>query len=108
MASNPRWAKAERKKLQARYRALGLPCALCGRAIDYDLGMIIDPVTHKRRPHPMSFVIDEIIPVSQGGSPFTFENTRPAHWICNSRRGAGGQKKQPATNAAPLPQPWDL
>lgn len=108
MASNPRWASNERKKLQARYRALGFPCALCGKPINYELGMIVDPVTGKRRPHPMSFVIDEIVPISRGGSPFTFENTRPAHWICNARRGAGDRKKRPATSEAPLPQPWEL
>ena len=108
MSTNPRWAKAERKKLQARYRALGLPCALCGRAIDYTLGMVTDPVTQKRRPHPMSFVIDEIVPVSRGGSPFTWDNTRPAHWICNARRGVGDAKPKPATSEAPLPQPWEL
>ena len=62
----------------------------------------------------MSFVVDEVVPISryrEGGfdSPeqaaTTFENTRPAHWICNARRGAGDRSK-PALGGA-LPQPFD-
>lgn len=71
--------------------------------------MITDPMTGKRRAHPMSFVVDEIIPVSKGGDPLDFANTRPAHWICNARRGDGTRHKgQPTTATAPLPQPWEL
>lgn len=107
MSANPRWRNGQRKKYQARFRALGLPCGICGRDINYELGMITDPVTGKRRPHPMSFVIDEIIPISKGGE-LTWENSQPAHWICNARKGAGGKRKHPATNKAALPQPWEL
>lgn len=35
----------------------------------------------------MSFEVDEVVPVSLGGSPIEWENTRPAHRICNQRRG---------------------
>ena len=99
---------AARRKICNRWRSLGEPCALCGKSIDYSLGMITDPCTGKRKPHPMSFVVDEIIPVSQGGSPYTMENTRPAHWICNARRGDGTHGNRFATKSAPLPQPWDM
>ena len=60
--------------------------------------MITDPTTGKRRMHPLAFVIDEIIPVSrwrEGGysSPeacaLDITNQRPAHYICNARRGNG-------------------
>ena len=79
---NPRRANGSaRDKIRARWKAIGAPCALCGKSISYDLGMITDPVTGKRKPHPMSFVVDEIIPVSKGGSPLVFENTRPAHLL---------------------------
>lgn len=109
MAANPRRANGSaRDKIRARWKSIGDPCHICGKPINYELGMIVDPVSGKRRPHPMSFVVDEIIPVSRGGSPISFENTRPTHWLCNARRGAGGIKKQPATNEAALPQPWDL
>lgn len=53
----------------------------------------------------MSFVVDEVIPVSKGGDPLDFDNTRPAHWICNARRGDGTRTK-PALRGA-LPQPFD-
>ena len=54
----------------------------------------------------MSFVVDEIIPVSQGGDPYDPNNTRAAHWICNARRGAGRRGSGPTS--LPLPQPWDI
>lgn len=59
MATRSRYARNgdRRRKLRARLRALGLPCALCGQPIDYSL-----PAGD-----PMSFEVDEIIPVSLGG-----------------------------------------
>ena len=110
---NPRKANGNaRRKIRARWTARGAPCALCGMAIDYSLGMVFDPWTGKRRAHPMSFVVDEIIPVSKGGDPLDFANTQPAHWICNARKGDryfsdGGTGTAP-TSSMPLPQPWDL
>lgn len=35
---------------------------------------------------PMSFEVDEIIPVSLGGSPTDPDNVQPAHRICNQRK----------------------
>ena len=115
MAGNPRYANgARRRKIRDRWKAIGAPCGICGKPIDYSLGYITDPVTGKRRPHPMSFVVDEICPVSkwrEGGfssameAATTFSNTRPAHYSCNARRGDGTKQKKVAR---PLPQPWDL
>lgn len=66
-----------------------------------------DPETGERiahrKPHPMSFVVDEITPVSKGGDPLDFDNTQPAHWLCNARKGDGRRKL-----SLPLPQPWEL
>lgn len=108
MAVNARYANGSRRRaIQKRWRAIGAPCAICGKPIDYSLGMVTDERTGKRRPHPMSFVVDEIVPVSKGGDPLDFANTRPAHWICNARRGDGGKPK-PKTQSLPLPQPWEL
>ena len=105
--ANPRYANgARRTAIRARWRAIGDPCALCGLPIDYDLGFVVDPRTGKKRLHPMAFVVDEIVPVSLGGDPLDFANTRPAHNICNARRG-NGTRKNPAVTA-PLPQPWEL
>ena len=53
----------------------------------------------------MSFVVDEIVPVSKGGDPLDFENTRPAHWVCNARRGDGTRSNRSLGGA--LPQPFD-
>ena len=101
---NPRRANgARRDSIRARWRAIGAPCWICGHPIDYSLGMMT--VNDKRRPHPMSFVVDEVVPVKYGGDPLDFDNTRPAHYICNARRGAGDRKK-PALGGA-LPQPFD-
>ena len=105
---NPRRANGSaRNAIRKRWRAIGAPCALCGMPIDYSLGMVTDPRTGKRRMHPMAFVVDEIVPVSQGGNPLDFANTQPTHWICNARKGDGRQSK-PATSTLPLPQPWEL
>ena len=104
MPSNPRRANgARRDGIRARWRAIGAPCWICGHPIDYSLGMVT--VNGKRRPHPMSFVVDEVVPVKYGGDPLDFDNTRPAHYVCNARRGAGDRFK-PALGGA-LPQPFD-
>ena len=75
--SNPRYSNGTRRRnLRNRVAALGLPCALCGGAIDYSL-----PAGH-----PMSYELDEIIPVSLGGDPLDPNNVQPAHRICNQRK----------------------
>ena len=111
---NPRYSNgAARRKIRDRWKAIGAPCALCGKPIDYGLGMIVD-ASGKKKLHPMAFVVDEIVPVSryyEAGfeSPeqaaLTFSNTQPAHNICNLRKGNG---KKPVKVSLPLPQPWNL
>lgn len=79
---NPRVGNGHRRRqLRMWWKAQGLPCALCGRQIDYSL-----PAGN-----PMSFEVDEIIPVSLGGDPLSRQNTQPAHRICNERKGNGLQ-----------------
>ncbi len=91
--SNPRYSNgARRRAIRARWKAIGAPCALCGKPIDYSL-----PAGH-----PMSFEVDEIIPVSRGGDPLDFSNTQPAHRSCNQRKGAG-RKRQSGAQASGLP-----
>lgn len=89
MATNPRWAKRTlRNKYRARFRAMNAPCAICGKPIDYEA-----PSNAK---FPLSFVIDEIIPISKAtkygyDSPRQaaedFSNLQPAHWYCNAIKG---------------------
>lgn len=76
---NPRRTNSTRRNdLRARVAAEGLPCHLCGCPIDYTLP----------HGHPMAYELDEIVPVSRGGSPYDRANVAPAHRICNQRRGA--------------------
>lgn len=88
--SNPRRANgAKRTALRNRVKALGLPCAICGQPIDYSLTTYLDPRDGKEKRHPYSYELDEIVPVSKGGSPFERSNVQPTHRICNQRRGNG-------------------
>lgn len=90
--SNPRRANGSaRTALMRRLRAEGRPCWICramGRdgAIDYSL----------RYPHPYSFAVDELVPVSRywlGGYPtaaaaaLDYDNLAATHKCCNEWRG---------------------
>lgn len=86
MSNNPRSQNGSlRRKHRARMRAMHLPCAICGQPIHYD-----EPSDWK---HPLSFVIDEKLPVSRWqefgyDSPEQaaqdWNNLQPAHYICNA------------------------
>ena len=91
--SNPRYKNgALRRKQRARFKAMAAPCGICGGRlgeIHYD-----EPSDAK---HPLSFVIDEIKPVSRWkefgyDSPEAvaadWSNLQAAHWICNAKKGA--------------------
>ena len=91
MASNPRYKNgALRRKYRARLKAQGGECGICkGRLgpIHYD-----EPSDAQ---HPLSFVVDEIIPVSRWkefgyDSPEAvardWSNLQPAHWCCNAAK----------------------
>ena len=93
---NPRWRNGNmRRKYQARFRAMNAPCGICrGRlgAIHYD-----EP---SDAAHPLSFVIDEIRPVSKWrqfgyDSPEAcardWNNLQAAHYCCNAAKGAKTQ-----------------
>ena len=88
---NPRYKNGNfRRKIRARFKAMGAPCGICGGRlgeIHYD-----EPSDSK---HPLSFVIDEIIPVSRWkeggynrpeGACLDKNNLQAAHWICNSKK----------------------
>lgn len=100
---NPRSANGHRRReLRARVAARGEPCHLCGQPIDYALTTYVDPTDGKRKPHPMSYELDEIVPVSKGGSPIDPQNVAPSHRICNQRKGDGSSRK---TGPSKLPLP---
>lgn len=92
MTGNPRRANGTlRNKNRARLKAIGGECGIChGRLgpIHYD-----EPSDSK---HPLSFVVDEIRPVSRWrefGYPSAraaaedWTNLQAAHYICNSAKG---------------------
>ena len=85
---NPRTANGHRRReLRAWLAAQGEPCHICGQPIDYSLEWWVDPRDGRRKRHPMSFEVDEVVPVSLGGDPLDRSNVRAAHRICNERRG---------------------
>lgn len=88
---NPRSKNGNlRRKHRARLKAIGGPCGICkGRRgpIHYDEPSNSD--------HPLSFVIDEIRPISRHrefGYPTPeaaaedWNNLQAAHWICNAQK----------------------
>lgn len=91
--TNPRYANGNlRRKYRARFKAMDAPCGICGGKlgpIHYD-----EPSDHE---HPLSFVIDEKIPVSRW-KEFGYDsreavardwnNLQAAHWCCNAAKGA--------------------
>ena len=91
--SNPRYSNGTlRRKHRARFKAMNAQCGICkGRLgpIHYD-----EPSDAK---HPLSFVIDEVHPVSKW-KKYGYEspkqaaqdwnNLQAAHYICNQQKGA--------------------
>ena len=89
--NNPRYANGNlRRKYRARFKAMDAPCGICnGRfgPIHYD-----EPSNYK---YPLSFVIDEIIPISKytaGGygsreeAARDWNNLQAAHYCCNAAK----------------------
>ena len=75
---NPRTANGHaRRKLRARVKLEGRECGICHQPIDYSL-----PAGH-----PWSYELDEIIPVSLGGSPYDYNNVQAVHRFCNQKKG---------------------
>lgn len=83
MKHNPRRSNSHRRnQLRARVLREEDTCHICNRYVDVEL------------PHglPYSPEVDEIIPVSKGGSPYDRANCRLAHRLCNQRRGNGDRR----------------
>lgn len=96
--ANPRKANgARRRAVTARVMHEEDSCHLCGGYVDTTLP-----------PHqPGSPEIDEIIPVSKGGSPVNRKNCRLAHRACNNHRSNQDLHvylaRRRAENPGPLP-----
>ena len=51
-------------------------CGICGNPVDKSL----------KYPHPLSPVIDHIVPVNKNGHPSDIKNLQLAHWQCNRQK----------------------
>lgn len=73
-------------------------CALCGREVDKSL-----PAGQ-----PLSPELDEIIPVSRGGSPYDIDNLQLVHRICNERKSnrLPGEDEKGGENPLPVSRNW--
>ena len=82
MTGDPRSQSKRERFRQAVLAEWGPICWLCHRPIDLAL----------KAPHPGSYTADHVIElariVAAGGDPFDPTNGRPAHWRCNTSRGA--------------------
>lgn len=96
---NPRRANGTRRNaLVARVKALGEPCWICGCPIDRTL-----PAGH-----PLAFEVDELVPVSKGGSPYLIDNCKASHRACNQWRSVKSVEYVGRVKAAVLEMfgPW--
>lgn len=85
---NPRYKNGNlRRKHRARFKAMQARCGICGGAIDYD--------APSDAAHPLSFVIDEIHPVSKWrqygytspqAAAQDWNNLQAAHYCCNQAK----------------------
>ena len=102
--NNPRYQNGNlRRKNRARIKAAGGPCGICRGALG--------PIRYDQpsdAQHPLSFVVDEIKPVSRWrefgydspeAAAADYDNLQAAHWICNSKKGAktGAQMQKKTT-----------
>lgn len=90
---NPRQSNGHRRReLVKRVLQRDSECALCGRLVDKSLTVIRGQ--HSRRcrdhsacagcvPHPLRPEVDEDVPVSRGGSPYSLSNCALMHRSCN-------------------------
>ena len=51
-------------------------CGICGIPVDKSL----------KYPHPLSPVIDHIIPINRNGHPTDIKNLQLSHWQCNKQK----------------------
>ena len=90
---NPRRTNGTlRDKIRARVIREEDTCWLCGKPVDKNL--------HHHDPGAPE--VDEIVPVSKGGSPYDRKNCRLAHRLCNQRRGNGDRGWTPDPDPTPL------
>ena len=65
--------RANYERNRKRVFATQTHCGICGNPVDMEL----------KPPHPLSPVVDHVIPIAKGGHPSDIENLQLAHWTCN-------------------------
>lgn len=91
--SNPRRTNGHRRnKVRAQVLAEETMCWLCGGVVDKSLPP----------GHPWAPEVDEVIPVSRGGSPYDRSNCRLAHRIHNQQRGNGQRPQRQRQRVPPF------
>lgn len=96
MSGRSRYANGHRRReLRRRVLAEEDVCWICGRPVDKSL-----PAGD-----PMAPELDEVVPVSLGGSPVERANVRLAHRVCNERRGNGVRRGRSAGDS-PASRDW--
>ena len=91
--------RALRDSLRKRVIATYDTCAICGREVDKTLHYL----------DPLAPEVDEIIPVSRGGSPYDWDNLQLVHRVCNQRKGnkmAGDIDLGKVENPTPVSRAW--
>ena len=92
---NPALRNTLRKRVIATYDT----CAICGREVDKTLHYL----------DPLAPEVDEIIPVSRGGSPYDWDNLQLVHRVCNQRKGnkmVGDIDVKKIENPTPISRAW--
>lgn len=74
-------------------------CGICGNPLD----------KQQKYPHPLSTVVDHIVPISRGGHPSDLQNLQAAHRWCNRQKSdklfniKGRFKEQEEVKSTDLP-----
>ena len=90
---------ALRNALRAKVFAASDVCAICHRPVDKTLPWN----------DPLAPELDEIIPISRGGSPHDIDNLQMVHRICNQKKGAkmaGDIDVDKIENPTPVSRYW--
>lgn len=99
MAANPRNTNGHRRR-QLRRRVLASETYCAWEHCEWP-DQPIDKTLHYLE--PLAGEVDEIIPVSLGGSPLARSNVRLLHRICNQRRGNGTRQPRVIPKASSFP-----
>lgn len=73
--AHPQLNTRQWRDIRAHHLAIGAPCNICGNPINPTI----------RKPHPLSFAVDHIVPKEHGGTN-SIENTAAVHAGCNSAK----------------------